>query len=742
MCNFLRKVIILAIFALPAICWAHGVDTHKYEMAGENESVEIADPIPGAQRFAQRLAENSRNIFTSQQLELLHDSNSHFKMHDKYADTDEEKSMRSYSLGQEHLLELLEEYDGCVKYDMSKGYTDMAVPRDIEVPMEYGSVLLKVITGDDSFAFNEVKVELESYTEHEAPIDIELKANSVNWVLLGLWNVPNQSTGFFLNFKLEDKDYPGAIKVISPPHGELEVEIVDEFGKPVPAMVRLTSKKTDTLYRPANALVFDWQMDNIAGYPKPDPDIFPDLYGKPYPASMPSPYGGHYWYLPEGFDMAMPAGNWEVHINHGFEYEPVFETVAVEAGKKTRKIFRLKRWINMPEMGWYSGDDHIHSRLMSDADAEKLLMIIRAADVHVGNVLMMGNSYRTFFEQRGYGKDYRVQDGNYVLIPGMEDPRHFYGHAIGTNLARLVRKDDMYLDNVWIADNVNRDGGVYGQAHVLFNIFNIIRDIAVLLPLDKTYFGEIMQSGLLDTSVYYDFLNLGYKYAASTGSDMPFGHAVGEAVIYVYTGKGEFSSDKWFQGLKDGKTFVTNGPIIDFRVDDAIPGEEIHTNSNRKVKVYAKAMGIPGITSPKELQVIRFGEVYKSKISDDPQKSILEMEFEMDTEYGCWIALKAISHNEAQAHTTPVYIIRDGYRFWDVTKAQKVIDRCYGVFDGMEAELKNFMQQHESGNFPPSNLYGPHLAETAPGALENFEVVKKIYAELEDTLEKEKQLRK
>jgi hypothetical protein len=276
---------------------------------------------------------------------------------------------------------------------------------------------------------------------------------------------------------------------------------------------------------------------------------------------------------------------------------------------------------------------------------------------------------------------------------------------------------------------------------VLFNIFNIIRDIAIMLPQGKSDFGEIMQSGLLDTELYYDFLDLGMKFTASTGTDMPFGHAVGESAVYAYAGKGAYTVDKWFEAVKAGHTFVTNGPMVDFTVDDAIPGEQIDITTPRTLSVKVKASGIVGTTAPKEIQIIRFGDVIKSVQSDDPQKQDLVLDCSVDSDFGCWIAVKVISHNGAQAHTTPVYVVREGFRFWNVDRAQQVIDRCYKVLDEMEVELSSFKEQYEQGHFPQSNLYGPMTARMAPQAIEVFDRVRKIYKDLGKQLTREKQQR-
>ena len=36
-----------------------------------------------------------------------------------------------------------------------------------------------------------------------------------------------------------------------------------------------------------------------------------------------------------------------------------------------------------------------------------------------------------------------------------------------------------------------------------------------------------------------------------------------------------FSADAWFDAFRRGRTFVTNGPMVELQVEDALPGDEI-----------------------------------------------------------------------------------------------------------------------------------------------------------------------
>jgi hypothetical protein len=56
----------------------------------------------------------------------------------------------------------------------------------------------------------------------------------------------------------------------------------------------------------------------------------------------------------------------------------------------------------MPARGWYSSDDHIHLR-RSLATIRPLRPGSVAEDIHVGNLLEMGDFWATFFSQYAFG---------------------------------------------------------------------------------------------------------------------------------------------------------------------------------------------------------------------------------------------------------------------------------------------------------------------------------------------------
>ncbi|MGO9272584.1 MAG: CehA/McbA family metallohydrolase [Terriglobia bacterium] len=354
----------------------------------------------------------------------------------------------------------------------------------------------------------------------------------------------------------------------------------------------------------------------------------------------------------------------------------------------------------MPKLGWYSGDDHIHMVRMKPEQNEFLMTWARAEDVHVSNTLRMGDLREVYFEQMGYGKDSRYQQGDYVLVSGQEDPRmeiHEQGHAIALNITAPVRDTARYHLYDLVFDAVHAQGGLAGYAHFAWapayaqsrrEETYAIWDATINVVRDKVDFLEILQFRQLGLDDYYDFLNLGYKLTASAGSDLPWGNTIGEVRMYVYTGEA-FSADAWFAAMKAGRTFVTNGPMIELTVDNAILGDELKLAGNASLRIQARAWAPASIGAPKTLELVAQGEVIRSAESDSPDKEELKIDLILKAEASQWIAARVKAHNGALAHTSPVFVLVEGRSFRSQKGLPQLVAKRLKVLDFITRRLQD-----------------------------------------------------
>jgi len=558
---------------------------------------------------------------------------------------------------------------------------------------------------------------------------IPYDAGGTTYALMDILSLPPGKSAISVFFAPTDASAQvsqGLLSVEAPATGLLDFKLLDENGDDTPAMVRLISRYDRRERVPSGALDFSAQLE---GGESPPPGVCRTDARHPY---FVGPYFKKYFHIiPGSFGMGLPPGEYDIVVYKGIEYAPFETQCTVRPGETTAITVQMERWTHMAEQGWFSGDGHVHASVMSDLDAKQIMTFTKATDTNVSNLLCMGDHRRTWFQQRGYGPAFRVQEGNYLLVPGQEGPRYVLGHAVGLNLKSLVRDTDHYMMNNRVAEKINRDGGLYGFAHINFPLFNVDRDMTLLMAQGLGDFGEILQFSHLGTDLYYEYLNLGFPLTAMAGSDMPYGGCIGDVRVYAYLGKKTLDADEWFEAVGKGRTFVSNGPMIDLRVDGHRPGDTIEIDKSKTLKITAQTWGMPQTSAPRSVTVIALGETVKEVINDDPSQGRVEIDCELDVEYGTWIAVKVVGHDGSAAHTTPVYVTREGFRFWNMERVPELISNRYATLDAMQEQLVQNRDSLARGEMAPLNHFDRGIAEGADELIESIEKVRRWYQELE-----------
>ena len=600
----------------------------------------------------------------------------------------------------------------------------------VSLPGDIGVLLFHIELGGDSTGYSTVEYDLS----RQSLSNLAIKPGAENWVLVNLKNVPVDPTSVRLQLRPEgDTPLTLQVWVESPPPGRLNVRILsDDDGEPTPAMVNLIWKKNGRPRAPGNVVDMGPQFDSMG-----------NSTARRH-AALPGKLGGQIWWCVAGpFDIQLPPGDWEMNVRRGLEHVPETATFVIESGKTVDQTIRPRRWVDMRQEGWYSGDDHVHARIMNDRDAENIMNWARAEDLHMSNIVKMGDIHRTFFPQRGFGSDFRVIHDDYVLSPGQECPRTSeLGHTMAMNINEMVRDTDKYYLYDWIFDKVHAQGGLTGYCHVLSNGFHVHRDMSMNILKGKVDFVELLQFGRLRTDLFYDFLNTGFKMTASAGSDVPWGGTVGEVRLYAYVGRNAFSADAWFEAVRAGRTFVTNGPMIEFRVEGALPGDEVKLarhEKGRQLRVKARAWGSAGRMLPVELEIIRHGEVVRKATPDSDSQSELVLDFEVDSEFGYWIAARAKGSDGSQAHTTPVYVVQEPLRFWKHEAAQELIASRLDSLAEIEKLVSDARQREKDGK---AGYNHKQLIKQGEPLLQRVEEARQLYRGLQEEAVKEKELRR
>ncbi len=442
--------------------------------------------------------------------------------------------------------------------------------------------------------------------------------------------------------------------------------------------------------------------------------VIDDESGEPVPARVyllddagaASPAGAHIrrdehgnaWFHADGAFTARVSGEARLRVVRGMEYEEAALSVRVPPDGEQATTVRLRRWSNMAADGWYSGDVHVHMHyggeyLLAPEDAA---LAQRAEDVHFMNMAVANiNSGHVSDEQFFEGKEHALSTPQHILRWGEEYRNDFYGHMCLFGIDELV--PPIYAGflasehphdvpaNAEAARHCHRIGGTLSYAHPMMRAGGLDRVFAAARAYEAKELPVDAALGLVDAvdvmsypadhmataELWYRLLNCGLRLAATAGSDTFMNHADSGQFSNPPAGvrafvrvDGELTTDAWCAGVRAGRTFVTNGPMLRLEVDGRAPGDDIAAHVGDVLRVEAEA----GAAVPMQrLELIVNGDVVAVTEAAEGGAQHLALRHEIAVSDGCWVALRArgIAHpsvlgREVFAHTSPVYVTADG----------------------------------------------------------------------------------
>lgn len=332
----------------------------------------------------------------------------------------------------------------------------------------------------------------------------------------------------------------------------------------------------------------------------------------------------------DGEHVYLPPGSYLVTVGRGPEYETQEMRITVPKGVETFEVnINLKRWLHMANLGWYSGDHHIHAAGCSHYESpeegvkpEHMWRQIQGEDLNIGCNLSWGPCW--YYQKEFFtGQTHPLSDNKNLLRYDVEVsgfPSSHAGHVVLLNL-----KEDDYpgTDEIeewpswtlpvlkWAKDR----GGVTGYAHSGIGLAPVHHTDAlpnyVLPKMDGIGANEYVVTvahnvidfyslgntpSVHELNMWYHTLNAGFRTRASGETDFPCvaDERVGMARIYAELG-GNLSFDEFMEALKKGRSYVSDGfsHIIDFTVNEVKLGDgdsEVRTTKGSTVRISAKVL--------------------------------------------------------------------------------------------------------------------------------------------------------
>src|SRR5262249_46500070 len=104
-------------------------------------------------------------------------------------------------------------------------------------------------------------------------------------------------------------------------------------------------------------------------------------------------------------------------------------------------------------------------------------------------------------------------------------------------------------------------------------------------PRDKEAFRGTLGNGRWSQQIYYQLLNCGLRIPPSAGSGSgTVANPLGYNRAYVHI-DGEFTYEKWFEGLREGRVVVTNGPLLRPTVQGEYPGHTFFASAGEALEL-------------------------------------------------------------------------------------------------------------------------------------------------------------
>jgi len=376
--------------------------------------------------------------------------------------------------------------------------------------------------------------------------------------------------------------------------------------------------------------------------------------------------------------VALPPGVYSLKVFKGPEFRVAAREVEIRDGETADVTVPLSRWINLPRQGWYSSDGHLHiPRPVAECNP-LVSKWMQAEDIHVANLLQWsyGGAPMTHTVQYKHGPGGIYQEGHYLLASGQESPcEHFLGHTITLGASSAIHfpgeKNKIYR---LVFEEARRQNAISGYAHS--GMGGAREGMAIDLPSSLVTFLEVLQArtkeigdsmhaGIYDT--WYASLNLGFRLVPLAGSDYPaqISTVPGRERFYTKV-EGPFSYASWLEGIRKGRTFVTNGPLLEFQVNGVEMGGEVFLDKAGPVAVDARVRFDPARERVDTLEVIQNGEVLQSFAGEEAASEI-SARFRPEMKESSWLAVRVSGKKRDEAlplpsvaHSAPIYVTPKG----------------------------------------------------------------------------------
>ncbi len=302
---------------------------------------------------------------------------------------------------------------------------------------------------------------------------------------------------------------------------------------------------------------------------------------------------------------------------------------------------------------WQAGNTHLHVQQMTLEEAERYSCETAAADGY--DIVFFSYLERKGADEHYISNTFTEEDLNRfskrsgVLFGYGEEYRHNlvdhhqgYGHVMFLELNDLIlpASHGQSIMKSGNDDTVLREGIIEAReqhATVLWchgsrGMEDIPSWLAGLLDVQM-----IFDQGSLGTyeEALYRYWNLGLKVPVATGTDWFFRDM---ATVYVL-GEDSLTRKKWLENLRKGHSSISNGPLIEFKVEGHPVGNTINVRNDKRVRYQAQILSAHDFG---EAQLLINGDVARTvHAKETPNGYVATFNGRQTFEQSSWLAIRS-----------------------------------------------------------------------------------------------------
>jgi hypothetical protein len=356
--------------------------------------------------------------------------------------------------------------------------------------------------------------------------------------------------------------------------------------------------------------------------------------------------GSAYSHIDGSCEVRLPVGPITVDLSKGPEYVPIRTTVTLKPGQLALR-FALERWVDLRAERWYSGDARAHAlsphAAALEGAAEGLAVVnllARERPEGIENIVAFSGTQPALPNGECLVAVNTLNTHPILGSVGLLDShRPVYPLSFGGPLG----SDDWSVAD-W-CDQCHRKRGLVTWPDLPRLHQEVPQGEALAaMILGKVDAFEFISGGL---TMWDSLLNCGIRSAlvGASGKEsnaIPLGRLRTYAKIDHDT---PFSLSAWFDSVRAGRTFITNGPLLSLEVAGQGPGGTVTAEVGQRVKVSVRVRS----ARPVDCVLLMVGGKAAASGSDIVEDELVVSE-------STWIAARCWGKEGAVAHTSAVMV--------------------------------------------------------------------------------------